>query len=224
MQAKRITVFAGHYGSGKTTLALNYAIWLKAQGKKAVLCDLDIVNPYYRTADAAQELEAQGIPLIASAFANTNVDAPALPPQARAIFDDTSLHAVIDLGGDDRGALAMGRYAKLLRAENDYEMLMVVNQYRPLTRNLEDLSEIRQEIEAAAKVPFTGIVNNSNLGEATQPQDITATYPFAQEVAHAMQLPLRMTAVEETLMAGLSPPSGGELFPVKIFKKSIWRI
>jgi len=228
----RITIFAGHYGSGKTTLALNYAFWLKQRHQKVALCDLDIVNPYFRTADAAQTLQAAGIALISSQFANTNVEAPALPPETKSVFDDRGVYAVIDLGGDDRGALALGRYARLLREEGNYEMLLVINQYRPLTRSLPDLSGIRAEIEAAGKVPFTGIANNSNLGGETALSDIMASLPFAEEASRALGLPLRMTAVPRALL----PAKGGqdtekqvlriqtEIFPVDIYGKSIWTL
>jgi len=227
----RITIFAGHYGSGKTTLALNYAFWLKQRHQRVALCDLDIVNPYFRTADAARALQAAGIALISSTFANTNVEAPALPPEAKSVFDDHGVHAVIDLGGDDRGALALGRYARLLREEADCQMLLVINQYRPLTRSLPDLSLIRAEIEAAGKVPFTGIANNSNLGGETTLSDIHASLPFAEEASQALGLPLRMTAVSRRLLPKEGSDGGqqdfnmgGSIFPVDIYGKSIWTI
>lgn len=229
MKVARITIFAGHYGSGKTNLAINYAIWLKAQVPRVTLCDLDIVNPYFRTADAMTILDAHGISLIASPFANTNVDAPALPAATRAIFDDQGTHAVIDLGGDDRGALALGRYASMIRADN-YEMLLVFNPFRPLTRDLSGLREIRQEIETAARVPFTGLVNNANLGGETSLEDVVSSIPGVQTIADQLDLPLRFTAVWNAL---LPPPDSAErvalaeagaLFPVQRFGKTIWKL
>lgn len=227
MQASRITVFAGHYGSGKTTLAIAWALALAGEGKRVLLCDLDIVNPYFRTADAAAQLADAGIGLIASPFAGSNVDAPALPAATQTIFDDAGVHAVIDLGGDDRGALALGRYAPQLREGGECEMLLVLNQYRPLTRSVADLSEIRREIEAAARVPFTGLVNNSNLGAHTTVEAVRATFAFAQEAARALALPLRMTAIDQSLLP-LPPPlaaeSAARIFPVRRFEKQQWKL
>ncbi len=227
MQAKRVTIFAGHYGSGKTNLALNYAFWLKRQQEKVLLCDLDIVNPYFRTADSKDKLERGGIRLITSPYANTNVEIPAFPADTQAVFDDLAAYAVIDLGGDERGALALGRFSKRILQEGNYEMLLVANPFRPLTGTIEGLREIVQEIEAAAKVPFTGLVNNANLGGETSLADICDSLPYAKEAAAALGLPLRMTAVRSTLLPGeelAQLESESEVFPIDIFEKPNWVI
>ena len=131
---KRITVFSGHYGSGKTNVALSVALGLARSGQSVTVADLDIVNPYFRTKDSARELEKAGIELICSDYANTNVDIPALPQSMYAITDDRSRKVVVDLGGDDRGALALGRLAPAMLEENDFDLFAVINMFRPLTK------------------------------------------------------------------------------------------
>lgn len=200
MEATRITIFAGHYGSGKTNIAVNYALHLKQHAEKVAVCDLDIVNPYFRTKDSADVLEQAGVRLIASPYANTNVDVPALPAEAYAVIDDKSTHAVLDVGGDDRGALALGRYAPSILKEGDFEMLLVVNRFRPLTRTPEEVLAVAREIEAAAGIRFTGIVNNSNLGTQTTAEDILSSLPYGEEVARITGLPLRFTTVRKDLL------------------------
>ena len=200
---KRVTLFAGHYGSGKTNIAVNYALALKKAGTDVVIADLDIVNPYFRTKDSADALEKAGIRLISSAYANTNLDIPALPQEMYAVTDDRSRHAVLDIGGDDRGATALGRISPAILAENDYEMLAVVNLYRPLTRTAEDVLEVLREVEEAAHLPFTGIVNNSNLGEETTAEDVLATVEEVQRLSELSGLPVRFTSVTETLLRAL---------------------
>lgn len=219
--AKRITLFAGHYGSGKTNIALNYARWLKcaAPGPVAV-ADLDIVNPYFRTKDSAAELAAEGIGLVVSGFANSNVDFPALPKETYALVADGGTRVVVDVGGDDRGALALGRYVDDIRASGDYEMLAVVNASRPLTRTPEDAVEALREIEAACALPFTGIVNNTNLGQETTAADVAASLPYADGVAAIMGIPLRFTCCAAPLadeLASVLPPAH-RLFPLTIQK------
>ena len=189
MQHKRVTLFAGHYGSGKTNIAVNYAIQMAGEGKKVCIADLDIVNPYFRTRDSIDELTQAGIRLISSEFASSNVDLPALPQDVYSIFDNRSESAVLDIGGDDRGAYALGRYADFIKNENDYEMLFVFNCYRPLAPTAEDALEIMREIEAACKISFTAIVNNSNLGGITTPQDVLNSVTAAQRLS-ARLLPL----------------------------------
>ena len=218
MEHKRITLFAGHYGSGKTNIAVNYALALRKQRDLVMLADLDIVNPYYRAKDSAAELEKADIRVISSFFANSNVDLPALPQEIYAITDDRRWTCVLDVGGDDRGALALGRLVPAILEENDYEMLLVVNRFRPLTRDAESVMEVVAEIGAACRLPFTGIVNNSNLGAETGPEDILGSLPFAEEVSRLSGLPIHMTAIEEKLLPALQGKIP-DLFPMKLQKR-----
>ena len=193
MNAKRITLFAGHYGSGKTNIAINYARALKRAGEKVAVADLDIVNPYFRTKDSAADLQAEGIDLVVSDFANSNVDFPALPKEIYALVADRETKIVMDIGGDDRGALALGRYVPDIKAEGDYEMLAVVNAARPLTRAPQEAVEVLGEIEAACRLPFTGIVNNTNVGAETTVETVLGSIPYADEIAALMGVPVRFT-------------------------------
>ena len=203
MESKRVTLFAGHYGSGKTNIAVNYALKLRADGKPVVIADLDIVNPYFRTKDSEKELTEAGIRLISSQYASSNVDLPALPQDVYSIVDNNTEYAVMDIGGDDRGAYALGRYADSLKKENNYEMFMVINMYRPLTRDVESTLEVMAEIEAAGSIKFTAIVNNSNIREETTEQDVLDSLGYADEVSKATGLPIRLTTVDEKLYNNL---------------------
>ena len=196
---KRLTILCGHYGSGKTNVAVNIAAELKKSHDSVTVADLDIVNPYFRTKDSAAFFEEQGIRLICSAYANSNVDIPALPQEMYALTDDRSMTAVLDIGGDDRGALVLGRLAPKILLENDYEMLMVINCYRPLTRDAASTMEVLREIEFAGGIRFTGLVNNSNLGAMTTAEDILASRDYAEEVARLSGLPIVMTSVRQDL-------------------------
>lgn len=218
---KRVTLFAGHYGSGKTNVAVNYALWLRERHENVAIADLDVVNPYFRTKDSADVLAQHGIKLISSPYANTNVDVPALPAEAYTILDNPALSAVIDVGGDDRGALALGRYVPSIREEGDYEMLLVINRYRPLTQTGADAVTVMREIEAAAGLPFTGIVHNSNLGEETTAQDVLESASYAEEIARRTGLPIRLTTVRRELL----PQVEGKVpnpFPMTIYVKQSW--
>lgn len=203
MNAKRITLVAGHYGSGKTNIAINYARALKRAGEKVAVADLDIVNPYFRTKDSAADLQAEGIDLVVSDFANSNVDFPALPKEIYALVADRETKIVMDIGGDDRGALALGRYVPDIKAEGDYEMLAVVNAARPLTRTPQEAVEVLREIEAACRLPFTGIVNNTNVGAETTVETVLGSIPYADEIAALMGVPVRFTCAIGAIAAEL---------------------
>ena len=220
MNFKRITLLAGHYGSGKTNIAVNLALELRKQEKNTAVADLDIVNPYFRTLDSRRAFEEAGIRLIVSQYANTNLDAPALPQEMYAVVDDKTLHSVIDVGGDDRGALALGRISPAIREENDFDMFLVVNFYRPLTRDIPSVLEVKREIETACGLPFTGIINNSNLGAETDADVVLASVPFIRELTEASGLPLLFTSVEERLVPELTGKID-KLFPMTLQKRPV---
>ena len=191
---------------------------MKAAREKVAIADIDIVNPYFRTKDSQAELEKAGIRLICSDFAGSNVDLPALPQDVYATTDEPDLFSVIDVGGDDRGALALGRWRDAILRENDYEMLFVVNRFRPLTADALSTIEVMREIELASGMPFTAVVNNSNLGEETTVRDVLNSRDYAAEICERTGLPLKMTAVREELYPWLDSQIPN-LFPMKLQDK-----
>ncbi len=215
---KRITLLCGHYGSGKTNVALNMAYDLKEQKNEVVIADLDIVNPYFRTKDSAKELEEKEIKLISSEYAGTNVDIPAMPQEMYMLTDNKEIMAVIDVGGDDRGALALGRIAPAIKAEDNYEMLFVINCYRPLTCDAKSTLEVMEEIEAACKIKFTAIVNNSNLGNETTVDDVLKSVSYAEEISALTGLPIKCTTVSENIYNDIKEKLSN-VFPLKLQSK-----
>ena len=213
---KRLTIFAGHYGSGKTNLAVNYALHLKKSGLNVKIADLDIVNPYFRTKDSARELEEAGIPLISPAFANTNVDLPALPQELYSLVQRRDFHAVLDVGGDDLGAYALGRYTPYILEEDNYEMVFVANFFRPLTRTAEEALEVMREIEIACGIRFTSVANNSNLGNLTTASDVNDTAAETARLCALSGLPLMLTSVRADLKDAVTAQN---TFPLTLQEK-----
>ena len=199
----RITILSGHYGSGKTNVAVNLAVALKKEKEKVALADLDIVNPYFRSKDSIKTFEENDIRFICSEYANSNVDIPALPQDIYAVTDDKTMYSILDVGGDERGALALGRIAPRIREENDFEMIYVVNKYRPLTRDADSAIEVMREIEAACKLKFTCIINNSNLGIETDADTVLSSQIYAEEISDRTGLPILYTTVSGAVRAQL---------------------
>ena len=218
MEHKRLTLFAGHYGSGKTNIAVNYALHLAGEGKQVCIADLDIVNPYFRTKDSAADLEKAGVTLISPQFANTNVDLPALPAEAYRLVADKRVYGIMDIGGDDRGAYALGRYVPGILEENNYRMAFVANCYRPLTRTPEEALEVMGEIEQACGLKFTDIINNSNLGPETTAETVLDSRAYMEKLSELSGLPIfattAVTAVAEELQDTVSP-----ILPLKLQEK-----
>lgn len=204
MNARRVTILTGHYGSGKTSIAVQYALRLREAGKAVSICDLDIVNPYFRSTDHRAELESAGVCLVTSQFAGSNLDIPALPKELYAAIADRSGYAVLDVGGDDRGAVALGRYVPDIVEEGDYELLFVANFFRPLTKTAEDALVVLREVEAACGMRATALVNNSNLGSETSAEDVLGTVDRMERFAQLAELPVAFTSVDARLKERLN--------------------
>ncbi|MDR1541851.1 MAG: hypothetical protein LBU32_28495 [Clostridiales bacterium] len=220
----RITIFAGHYGSGKTNLAVNHAFQLRKShpDKRIAVCDLDIANPYFRALDSKKALEISNIEMIASGFSNSNLEAPSIPSSVSAIFDCKDILGIIDVGGDDRGAYALGRYSGRI-AEEGAQILLVCNCFRPLSKSPLQIESFKREIEAAANVRFTGMVNNSNLGSETTAEDVLKSMDFIDAASAACGLPVVFTAARRDLLPSLEGKMPG-LVGIDIFRTEKWRI
>lgn len=217
---KKIIIITGHYGTGKTNLSVNIAMNIRSMSLPVSIVDLDIVNPYFRTADFKQFFEKNNINLIAPEYANSNLDIPALS------FDLEQLamsgdYLVIDVGGDDAGATALGRYADSLKKfADDIEMIYVINAYRYLTQTPEDAVKLMYEIENASHMKHTKIVNNSNLGNETTPETIQNSMDFALKTSQLAGIPLWFSTCPEYIYMDIMDKE--KLTPVKIYVKPLW--
>lgn len=216
LRPKRISVFTGHYGSGKTEVSVNYAIWLRETTKKdVVLIDMDIVNPFFRSSDAADMLAEHGVRLIASVFAGSAVENPSLPPEINSVFDDGECFAVFDVGGGDDGAVPLGRYRSRFCAE-DCDMFFVLNERRPMTHSADGAIEEFYDLERASGLKYTGIINNTHLKGLTTARNILDGYSLAEEVSKRCGLPICFSSGTPDALAGLPDGFTGERFPLKL--------
>lgn len=218
---KRINIICGHYGSGKTNLALNLALSMQHEGERVTLVDLDIVNPYFRTADYTGLMEGHGIKVISPSTAGTTIDAPGLTASILSVFDSDDSRVVIDVGGDDAGAFALGRFSNQVVTSGDYQMLYVINKFRKLTSTPQEAVDLLREIESAAGLRATGVVNNSHLAGLTSVKDILESGPYAAKVSELTGLPLLMTTVPLALEKELTGKVEN-LYPVQIIVKLPW--
>lgn len=216
LEFPKIIIITGHYGSGKTNVAANIAIKLAEEGEKVRVVDLDIVNPYFRTADFGDLFDSRGIELIAPMYANSNLDIPALSFDIGGIVGGEG-YTVIDVGGDPEGAVALGRYADVLKSRSDVGLYYVVNKYRYLTSTPEEAAELLEEIKAASGLNCSGIINNSNLGELTDQKTVADSVDYAEKVAEAADAPLLFTCSRRDNLAGVE-----KSFETEVYVKAPW--
>lgn len=190
---KRISIFTGHFGSGKTEVALNYVFNLAATNKKTAIVDFDIVNPFFRTIDAKKQLEDSGIRLISSVYANTNVDVPAIPAEINSLFNQKEYKVVLDVGGDDLGAKALSAFKDDIVAD-DYEMYMVINLKRIMTDSEEKMLNMIDEIQESSRIKVTKLVNNTNLLHMSTGEEILEGQSVIESVSKKLGIPVGFTA------------------------------
>ncbi|MHB8155969.1 MAG: nucleotide-binding protein [Desulfocucumaceae bacterium] len=195
---KRITLLTGNLGSGKTEIAINLALNLLKQEKKTILVDLDIINPYFRSRLVKGSLENMGLRVIAPEGNMIYADLPAVSPAIKGVIEDVSVNGVFDVGGDDVGAKALGRYRDLLTAEN-CNMLFVVNTCRPFTRDPDGIIKYITSIQAASGIKVKGLVSNPNLGRETAIETVLEGFRVVAEVSELTGLPIKLTAVRRDL-------------------------
>ncbi len=208
-----IHLFCGHYGSGKTEVAIDDAIRLRRDYNRVIIVDLDIVNPYFRTVDAREKLTALGIEVLSSEFAGSNVDIPSLPPDILKVFCDPDAAVVFDVGGDDDGAIALGQYFPYFK-EHPYAMYLVANVYRPLTGTADELMEMLTRIQAVSRLQFTGLINNANLAQLTTAQHVLHGQTVLRGVTEKTGLPVSYTCVDESIADTLPAEITGEIRPI----------
>lgn len=218
---KPLTVIVGHYGSGKTNLAMNLALDSASHGKSVSVIDMDIVNPYFRVSEQRQALEAKGIELVAPVFSElgTSLDVPSLTGRILPAIEDASDDhiVIIDVGGDDAGSVALGRYARAIEAHG-YDMFYVANRYRNLVQDLDDALENIAEIEAASRMRMTGIINNSHLQNATDAEVVEKGLQYASELSRLSGLRVICTTVPRELES----LQFDKLYPVERYVKAPW--
>lgn len=212
-------IFTGHFGSGKTETALNFAKKKASDGQSVTIVDLDIVNPYFRTADAREILKNSGIELIASEFANSNLDMPTVAAEVMSVFYKNDGVVIFDVGGDEDGAYALGQFRRFLK---DYEMFFVVNTKRPMTSCETELEDMAHVIENASGLKISGIVNNTNLGAATDENTLMSGYGVISELSEKTGVPIVMHSGLPKALKNLSDKE--KAFEMEINIKMPWQI
>lgn len=209
----KIHIITGHYGSGKTEFAVNFALSLKETNQNVFLVDLDIVNPYFRSNDARALLEQNGITVLSPAFAGTNVDIPVLPPEIMRIFEVKNAEIVLDVGGDDDGAIALGRYKQFFD-KADYEMYLVVNTRRPLTKTPVEILEMKTAIELSSRLTVTKFISDTNLADETTIDTVLEGYEIVSKVSEQSGIPVFCVCAPNELLSAVQEKVSVPVFSI----------
>lgn len=218
----RINVFTGHFGSGKTEIAINFAKKLKDEGKEVTIVDLDVVNPYFCVRDKWDDLEAYGIRVISQDRHLSNAELMIVVPEVYSAFDKKDHYVVMDVGGDDSGAIVLGQYNRFFK-EEAYSLYFVINNNRPLTEDLENTKLYIDAIEMTSRLKVTDLISNTNMSYETSVEDVIRGDKIVSKLALELKLPHAYTVVKKDLVEEVKGKVKGELFPIDIYMKPPWR-
>lgn len=218
---ERIAIFTGHFGSGKTEMAVNYAIRLAREENKVILVDLDIVNPFFRSSEVKGILEKEGIKVFGPTFANTAIDIPSLPPDIISVFQNKECRVIFDVGGDEKGATALGTYYPYFIKE-EYRMYYVINIRRPLSAVVNDITNMLRLIEEHSRLKVTDLVNNTNLSYLTEIYDIMEGQAVVEQVSKDLNIPVSYIAGIPGVLKDLPGPLKDRAFPLNIYMLPPW--
>lgn len=200
--SKKMIVLIGNYGSGKTELALNFAIAAAARGERTELLDLDMVNTYFRLTEPGRMTRMKEIRFVSPNFANSSVETLSLPAEVQSAFDMDWDTVVFDVGGDAVGATALGRYHEDFVAleEGNLEVLNVVNIRRPLAGTVEKIRHLQEEMELHSRLKITGMINNTNLAQVTTPEELRDGYEMIRQVSELTGVPVKYTSGKKEML------------------------
>jgi len=221
MADNRLRVFTGHFGSGKTEISINYAINLARKGIKTCIVDLDIVNPYFSVREVRPYLESLGIRVVAPPMEVTTAELSTVPAEVLTAFNDKSHQVILDIGGDDIGAVALGQYNRFFR-EEPYDMYFVINTNRPFTSTVDGIVEYVESIQSSSRLKVSYLINNTNMSYETKAEDIIKSQETVKAASERLNIPIRYTCVREDLVDKLSDGIYGDIFPIKIFMRPAW--
>lgn len=222
MLDKRLVIITGHYGSGKTEFAVNYAIKIKKMFEEVGLADLDIVNPYFRSREKKEILESKGIHVVESNISNTTLELPALSAGIMGIIQNQDIHGVLDVGGDPVGARVLSRFSDLIK-NNEYDLFYVINGNRSETRIKEDVINYLRAIEKVSSLRVTGLINNTHLLKSTMVSDVEYGHELAKEVSWEIDIPIRYeVAIKDVANKILNKDIRDKLFPINLYMREEW--
>jgi hypothetical protein len=205
----RISIFTGRFGTGKTEVAINYALALAELDGSVTLTDMDVVTPYFRTRDVTERLKPRGVEVVAPADFSRDIHLPAVSARIWGTLQNEDGRTVMDVGGDSQGARAIGQF-KALFERSGYVMYLVVNPYRPFNATVERIAQTVVDIESNTRLQTGALVSNPNLIADTTLQIVRDGHCLVEQASKELGLPIAFLCVEQQLLKGSVEESWGQ--------------
>lgn len=219
---KRIRIIIGHFGSGKTEFAVNYAMKLAEKEEDVAICDLDVINPYFRSREKAEIMEDKGIKVISGASGhNANLAVPMVSAAIIGPIRDENCQTVLDVGGDIDGARTLARYRPHFNTENT-DIFFVINANRPETQNVKAVAKYIEEMEESINMKVTGLISNTHMLKSTSIEDVVKGIELVNEVSEKLDIPIKYIVALEQVTRQISDEYSDIMFPIKMYMREEW--
>jgi len=216
----KILIFMGMFGSGKTEIALNFAQSLSKAGQRVALADIDTISPYYRSRDLREAFGKDGIKIIAPAGKLAHADLPIISPEIFGYVENPEYRIVIDVGGNDDGAVVLSSLIRRLPAER-CTTFYVLNPYRPFNDTIANAVSHVERLREKSRMRIDFLVNNSNIGPETTGKEILHGEDFIEEISKITTIPVAFTVV----MNGVKALKGRyHEFRIVKYMKNPWEV
>jgi len=226
---KKVKVLIGNYGSGKSELALNFAVQAAARGDRTELIDLDMVNTYFRLTERGKMVEQKEIRLVSPNFACSGIETLSLPAEVKSAFTLDWDTVVFDVGGDSVGSTALGQFHQdfLDLAPENLEVLNVINIRRPLAGTIEKILHLQEDMQVHSRLKITGMINNTNLAVKTGPEELRDGYEMIKQVSQITGVPVAYTTgkqefLDQFMAEGHDPQYIGTPMAIDTYMKRDW--
>ena len=221
---KKILLFTGNYGSGKSEVAVNYTLFLHALHGNTTIVDLDIINPYFRCREASEMLEHKGINVVMPEGELKYADLPIIVPEIKGIISAPKGYTILDVGGEDTGARVLSYFNETFVSKNiPHEFFLVINRNRPFTSDFNGVKNMVGLIERSSKLKVTGLVSNTHILDDTDIDSILYGYELSKESSEKLNLPLIFVTIPDKLLKDAPKDFAAPLLPIRRILNPAWK-
>lgn len=220
LKTKKNFVFVGEAGSGKSEIAINFAIGMAGlSDKKIHFFDMDQTKPLFRSRDVKECLIEKGIEFH---YQEQFFDAPTIPGGVRELLADENAIVILDVGGDHIGSRLIGAFAPFLNRPNT-QNFFVINGYRPWSKNLITIDGTMARVLGMAhiKLENVSIMSNPNVGITTTAEEVLAGQEKVSDMI-SEYFRIDYLCAMDSLCPQIEDKTDVPLIPVKLYLTYEW--
>lgn len=217
-QGKKVFVFMGEAGSGKSEIAINWALMLAASGRPVRFFDMDQTKPLFRSRELSKLLQKNNILFEKQSQV---LDAPVIPHGVLEQIKESDSFTILDIGGNVGGARVIGQFAEAWGST--VAAYLVINCYRPFSSSQCDLLETIDSIVSTSRFENAGVISNPNFGEQTLLEDVIEGHKYLESILRETKYDTELLAAPEALQTEVQKAFPGiDVLGITRYIKAPW--